>query len=193
MAIDTAAKRQAAAFNLIPINSITLPDGTVDQGDRQWAAWIYGGILAGAVAAPAPVVTSTRIWEAIAVKLAATSAVTNLVGANIYHGMRPPKDTGNYSINYFRSASTNIILDTRGVVENPVYQISCRAKTASNAQELAYVVKTTLQNLEAVIGNGFDINLANIFSVGGLIEEEDGEWYHVPLSVRFIYFSAENA
>ena len=188
MAIDTAQKRQSAAFGIIPFPTTLIPDGTIDQGDRQWVGWTYAGLVEAAAA-----VTATRIWEAIHEKLEATSAVTNLTGLNIFHGMRPSTNTGNYAINYFRSAGMNIILDARGIVENPIYQISCRGRTAENAQELAYIVKTTLQNLEGTIGNGFDINRVNILSGGGLFQEEDGEWFHVPLSVRFVYFNAENA
>jgi len=45
MAIDTAKKRNSAlAFStmLLPI-----PDGTIDQADRQTLLYLYGGILAG--------------------------------------------------------------------------------------------------------------------------------------------------
>jgi len=132
-----------------------------------------------------------RIWEAIAVKLTATSAVTSLVGSNIYHGMRPPKDTGDYSLNYFEVGGQDIILDTRGVVENPLYQISCRARTASNAEEFALVVGTTLQNMQEAM-EGFSVNFANLAPGGELIEEEDGKWYHVPLTMRFVFFNTEN-
>jgi len=41
MAIDTAAKR-ASAIGLLP----PLPDGTIDQGDRQQASGLYRGITA---------------------------------------------------------------------------------------------------------------------------------------------------
>ena len=133
-----------------------------------------------------------RIWQAIHTKLVGTSTITALVGENIYHGTRPAKDTGNYSINYFEVSGTGIVLDTQGLVENPLYQISCRAKTAGNAQELAYIVRTTLQNMRESVG-GFDVNLTNFLPGGGVIEEEDGAWYHVPLTVRFVFFDAENA
>lgn len=44
MAIDTASKRVSALRMTLP-----LPDGTIDQGDRQHVTWNYAGILAGAL------------------------------------------------------------------------------------------------------------------------------------------------
>jgi len=49
MAVDTASKRGSAIYMLCPWRVIPIiPDGTIDQGDRQHAAWMYSGILAGA-------------------------------------------------------------------------------------------------------------------------------------------------
>ena len=132
-----------------------------------------------------------RIWQAIHTKLAGVSGITDLVGQSIYHGMRPPKEAKNYCINYFELPGGGIVLDTQGLLENPMYQISCRAKTAGNVEELAYIVKTTLQNMREAVG-GFNINLTNVLPGGGVFEEEDGEWYHVPLTVRFTFFNTEN-
>ena len=132
-----------------------------------------------------------RIWQAIHSKLNATSAVTNITGPRIYHGVRPSTDTGNYVINYFQVAGEDIVLDTGGEVENPVYQISCRATTPANAEELALIVSETLQNMKEDAG-GFSINFVNLMPGGELIEEEDGEWYHVPLTMRFVFFNSEN-
>ena len=44
MAIDTAAKR-ASVMHMI------IPDGSIDQADRQTITWMYGGILASALSA----------------------------------------------------------------------------------------------------------------------------------------------
>jgi len=46
MAIDTLAKRNS----VLSINSyiLPIPDGTIDQGDRQTVTRVYGGILATA-------------------------------------------------------------------------------------------------------------------------------------------------
>ena len=52
--IDTAAKRQSAlTFRQICRRGL-IPDGTIDQADRQTIAYSYGGILAGAYV---PVIT----------------------------------------------------------------------------------------------------------------------------------------
>lgn len=48
MAIDSASKRASAMNISCPWrSSLPLPDGTIDQGDRQHAAFMYSGILAG--------------------------------------------------------------------------------------------------------------------------------------------------
>lgn len=55
MAIDTAFKRRsAAAARRMPwMRRFGIaPDGTIDQGDRQAKAWVYGGILAEAPNVP---------------------------------------------------------------------------------------------------------------------------------------------
>lgn len=47
MAIDTVAKRYSVLIVFVPIHNRTvLPDGTIDQGDRQTLALFYCGILA---------------------------------------------------------------------------------------------------------------------------------------------------
>ena len=51
MAIDSAAKRASSA-GFLTLEEHVIPDGTLDQGDRQTMAWSYGGILAAALAAP---------------------------------------------------------------------------------------------------------------------------------------------
>ena len=48
MAIDTLAKRAS-------IHGLVIPDGTIDQADRQTITGVYGGILAGEAAAVAAV------------------------------------------------------------------------------------------------------------------------------------------
>ena len=51
--IDTAAKRFSAINVSCPWRGVSvLPDGTIGQGDRQAAAFLYSGIAAGG-AAPA--------------------------------------------------------------------------------------------------------------------------------------------
>jgi len=49
MAIDTAAKRASASSDGMPFSTLVIPDGTIDQGDRQTIGDRYGGILAGNV------------------------------------------------------------------------------------------------------------------------------------------------
>lgn len=56
MAIDTLSKRVSACVMFTPTPSI-IPDGTLDQGDRQHAVFIYSGISANA---PVPYVSPNR-------------------------------------------------------------------------------------------------------------------------------------
>lgn len=47
MAIDTASKRLSCLDYEEPwAEAMPIPDGTIDQGDRQHAIWSYSGILA---------------------------------------------------------------------------------------------------------------------------------------------------
>lgn len=49
MAVDTARKRLSAlGARRPPLRRAGIPDGTIDQIDRQTITWYYGGILAGA-------------------------------------------------------------------------------------------------------------------------------------------------
>jgi hypothetical protein len=55
MPIDTRSKRASSVGILASwLSSPVLPDGVIDQGDRQHIAWTYSGILAGG-APPPPV------------------------------------------------------------------------------------------------------------------------------------------
>ena len=46
MALDTAAKRASALGYEVAPSLFIIPDGTIDQGDRQTIADLYSGILA---------------------------------------------------------------------------------------------------------------------------------------------------
>lgn len=51
MPIDSAAKRASATLFSVPAYQVGIfPDGTIAQGDRQAATWMYSGILASAAA-----------------------------------------------------------------------------------------------------------------------------------------------
>lgn len=62
MAIDTLAKR-ASTLNICSFQ-LPIPDGVVDQGDRQTLLRYYSGILAGAA-----VEAAKNIWDRISIKM----------------------------------------------------------------------------------------------------------------------------
>ena len=71
--LDTRSKRASSVNLLSPwALDLVLPDGTLNQGDRQHSAWDYSGILAGG----APVVT-TQGWEAITFGYPSTQVTPN--------------------------------------------------------------------------------------------------------------------
>jgi hypothetical protein len=52
--LDTRSKRSSSVQLVTPfLLAPVLPDGTIDQGDRQQTAWTYSGIAAGGAAPPA--------------------------------------------------------------------------------------------------------------------------------------------
>lgn len=65
--MNTAAKRYSAIGTLLPFLRLPpLPDGSIDQADRQTLTGMYGGILAGeAVAPPAAVELSSSDLQGI--------------------------------------------------------------------------------------------------------------------------------
>jgi hypothetical protein len=77
-----------------------------------------------------------KVWEAIGTKLLAATAITDIVGANVYHGDKP-QGKGFPTVNYFE-VSHNIFAE--GEFESVRYQISCRAATAETAMLLGYEV-----------------------------------------------------
>jgi len=60
MAIDSEAKRASALSASTP-DLLPIPDGTVDQGDRQTTIGMYRGILAGVAIAVKNVVSRIAI------------------------------------------------------------------------------------------------------------------------------------
>ena len=63
MAIDTRDKRSSASDASLPWRGLLpLPDGSLDQGDRQHAADMYSGILASVVVLWTDVSASADTW-----------------------------------------------------------------------------------------------------------------------------------
>ena len=62
MAIDSVAKRASAILPGMPRPILPIPDGTIAQGDRQAAAWLYSGILAAEPEVP-DTVDLAALWD----------------------------------------------------------------------------------------------------------------------------------
>lgn len=120
------------------------------------------------------------IFEAIGTKLLAASAITNVVGTKVYHGLRPAGSAP--CINYFEAGYIPL---HNGVLESPRYQISCRASTPKVAQNLAREVVVLFHNFQGSV-SGFDIQRVTIEGKL-LLPEPDTNLYHVPVDVRFVY------
>lgn len=62
MALDTRSKRASSVRMGMPwMVAVVLPDGTLQQNDRQHQAWTYSGILAGLI------VASAERWDSLQV------------------------------------------------------------------------------------------------------------------------------
>lgn len=60
MAVDTQEKRQSALSLLVPSYTPGVEPSTIDQAERQAAAWVYAGIAA---AAPGGGAGTGAIWK----------------------------------------------------------------------------------------------------------------------------------
>jgi hypothetical protein len=124
-------------------------------------------------------------YEAIGYKLLNSTAVSDIVGARVYHGAIPETVTTLPAINYILVSRPTIAF---GLVERPRYQISCRAETPSGAMDLANVVQTTFKGLHETVSTGsggFDIQ-ATYVDGSRMIREPDNNW-HVPVDVFVTY------
>jgi hypothetical protein len=126
-------------------------------------------------------------WEAIEQHLESFSGVTNIVGNRITHGMQPNTRQRIPCVNYFMIAYSQ---GTKGVTETPAYQISCWAGSADEAMELAREVMIAFQNTRCAIGV-FNLQSSWIEDLQ-IIAEPDTGVYHVPVTVRLFYESADN-
>jgi len=132
-------------------------------------------------------------WQMVGTKLNAVSAVTNIVGDRIYHGMRPvgigSTQTVQFPcINYFEVPGDTPVLGD-GEVERRVYQISSRGATPETAKQLAEEVELVFENMKETVGSTFSVNFVRITSGGGLLYEPVSRIYHAFTTVRFIFDS----
>jgi len=126
------------------------------------------------------------VWEMIGTKLLAASAVTAIVGANVFHGDKPA-GLGLPTVNYFEVSNG---LVGQGVVEIAHYQISCRAETPGGAQDLAHAVAVVFHNMKETVST-FDVNAGSVLDKF-LMKEPDTDTYHVPVDIRLAFDASEN-
>ena len=129
-----------------------------------------------------------KVWEAVGNVLLAGTAVTDIVGANVYHGDKP-QNKKYPTVNYFQ-VSQNILAD--GVAESIRFQISCRAETPETAMDLGQAVGVLFHNMQEVINSEFDVNNGTVINMA-LIKEPDTNVYHVPVDIRLSFYASENA
>lgn len=120
------------------------------------------------------------IYQAIGYRLLNETGITDIVGTRVYHGMRP--EGGAPCINYFE---VGYVLLHNGVLESPRYQISCRAETPGDVQDLARKVCVLFHNFQGVI-DSFDVQRTTVEGKF-LLPEPDTNLYHVAVDVRFVY------
>ena len=126
---------------------------------------------------------ASNVWQAIGYKLLNTSAITDIAGSTqIWHGNKPEPRTGFPAVNFFQISK---VLLHNGLVEQTLWQISCRSAKPAQAMELAQEVQVAFQNIQER-QDGFDLILGDTES-GQVIFEEDPDVYHVPVTVRVTY------
>ena len=123
------------------------------------------------------------IFERIGYELLNNSDITDVVGTNIYHGLRP--EAGDPCINYFEVGGYELLADNS--YEQTRYQISCRATKPGTAQDLARMVCVLFQGMRKT-NNNFDIQMATVENKI-LLPEFETDLYHVPVDIRFLYSS----
>ncbi len=129
-----------------------------------------------------------KVWEAVGNVLLAGTAVTDIVGLNVYHGDKP-QNKKYPTVNYFQ-VSQNIL--AFGEAESVRFQISCRAETPEEAMDLGQAVGVLFHNMQEVINSEFDVNNGTVINTA-LIKEPDTDVYHVPVDIRLSFYASENA
>jgi len=118
-----------------------------------------------------------------------TTAISDIVGTRVYHGLRP-KGTTLPAINYFMLGGGT----RENGIETQVYTINCRATDPGTARNLAREVVDLFAGTSgtAIYGtiNGFDVSRAVLRADQGLIPEPDDETYNAPVDIQIIFPSS---
>jgi len=123
------------------------------------------------------------IFETIGYILLNNTDITDVVGANIYHGLRPV--SGDPCINYFEVGGYELLANNS--YEQTRYQISCRATTAGTAQDLARMICVLFQDMREGYNN-FGVQMVTVENKM-LLPEPNTDLYHVPVDIRILYSS----
>lgn len=128
-----------------------------------------------------------QAWEAIGNKLLNTTAITDIVGDRVYHGHIVPENIQFPIINFFQLPGDAFVRDTKGHIENPTFQISIRGEDLNQIMDLARTTMELFQDFQGRVNSSFDINITNITGFGGVLWEQEGSIYHIPIDVKIVF------
>jgi hypothetical protein len=122
-------------------------------------------------------------YQVIGWSMAQTSAITAVVGTNIWHGLRP-KTSALPAINYYELPGVR-----RYGMETQPYSIQCRAATAGTARDLARLIVDLFSGTSGTgiqgVQSTFTIARGSLRADQGLIPEEDA--YNAPVDIQIVY------
>jgi len=124
-------------------------------------------------------------YEAIGYDLLQASAITAIVGARVYHGLRP-EGTAVPCINFYEISSVRY-----SGVESAGFSINCRAASAGAAKDLARLVVTLYAGADGTGTYGdistFTIGRSSLRQEQGLIPEPEDGIFNAPVDVQIVY------
>jgi len=127
-------------------------------------------------------------WDLVGYRLLNDSTITAIVGDRIWLMVRPASSAQKPCITFHPvDFSGDAFQVSGGTVQNPTYQISCRAETPQGSAELGRLVGISFNRGSGTL-NGFDVLICNQQPTGGgVIPEDDGECYLTPVLIQFVY------
>jgi hypothetical protein len=124
------------------------------------------------------------IEEAIYTYLSGEAGITNLVDQRIYP-MILPQDTDYPALTYMRISG----LEHHDIeVAYPWFQISCWAKSYSEAKGLANEIKMAFQRFKGKMGGAQGVDVVQgVYLNDRDLYDNETQVYHIPVNIRIIY------